>query len=77
MTAIETYMSTEETEVGVNKDNCGEIFDKYYSELIKRLYCEEKIANPSFRWMDLTYPTLHNQLSAEKKRQRELVDILV
>jgi hypothetical protein len=70
MTAIETYMSTEETEVGVNKDNCSEIFDKYYPELIKRLYGEEKFAKPSFRWMDLTYPTLANLLSAEKKRQR-------
>ena len=70
MTAIETYMSTEETEVGVNKDNCGEIFDKYYPELIKRLYGAEKFAKPSFRWMDLTYPTLANLLSAEKKRQR-------
>jgi len=39
-------------------------------ELIKRLYGEEKFAKPSFRWMDLTYPTLANLLSAEKKRQR-------
>ena len=77
MTAIEKYMSAEEKVVGINNINCGEIFDKYYPELVKRLYGVEKFKQTSFRWMDLTYPTLHNQLSAEKKRQRELVDILV
>ena len=50
--------------------NCGQTFDVCFPQLIKRLYGEEKFAKHSFRWMDLSYTTIYNVLSQEKKRKR-------
>ena len=49
-------------------DNCVPIFERCYKQLIIRIYGQEKVEKQSFRWEDLNYTTLHNQLSAERKR---------
>ena len=54
--------------IGVN--NCDTVFDECYPKLIRRLYGDAKYTKPSFRWNDLTYTTIYNQLCAEKKRRR-------
>lgn len=68
MEEISKYMAVEET---LTKENCGDIFDRYFPQLVKRLYGEVKFAKPRFRWMDLSYVTLYNMLGKEHKRRRE------